>query len=304
MKNSFRIGIDLGGSKIECILLAPDGQEIKRERISAPQGSYRSTVEAVISLIRNAEKLTETTPSVGMGIPGSLSKKTNLVRNANSTWLIGKPLKTDIENILERPILLENDANCFAVSEAVDGKGMQEQIVFGIILGSGVGAGLVIDNKLCKGANDICGEWGHNPIPWPKHSELPGDSCYCGKKGCLETFLSGPALEKLYHKRNPERLSPPQIAARALSGDIDAETTLREYENRLARALSQVINILDPHVIVIGGGLSNIQRLYQNVPKIWEKYIFSENVSTRLLPAAHGDSSGVRGAAWLWNQQR
>lgn len=301
MPDEFRIGIDLGGTKIECILLGPDGAEIHRRRIPAPQGIHGRTVRAIQDLVLEAERTVGRACSVGVGIPGALSKVTGLVKNANSTWLIGKPLQADLETALARPVRIDNDANCFAVSEAVDGAGEGAEVVFGVILGTGVGAGIAISAHPLAGANAIAGEWGHNPLPWPTDAERPGDRCYCGREGCIETFLSGPALEREYLRATGEALAARSIAERAGSGDPRAERMLTLYEDRLARALAHVINILDPDVVVLGGGVSNIPRWYENVPPLWERYVFSDVVETRLLPPKHGDSSGVRGAAWLWH---
>jgi len=272
-----RIGIDLGGTKIELIALDGAGREVYRQRAPTPQGDYEATVGAVVSLIQSAEKGLEAKTSVGIGIPGALSRVTGLVKNANSTCLIGHDLKGDLGKALGREIRIENDANCFALSEAVDGAGTGAQVVFGVILGTGVGAGIVVNGEVLVGPNAIAGEWGHNPLPLPRKEDLPLPDCYCGRKGCIEAYLSGPALAR------------------------DGEN-IERYEERLARALAGVINILDPDVIVLGGGISNIQRLYANVPVLWRPYVFSDQVATRLAPPMHGDSSGVRGAAWLWGK--
>jgi fructokinase len=281
-----RIGIDLGGTKIEAIALEPDGREIFRKRVLTPRGDYDATIAAVAALVHDAGAGT-----VGVGIPGALSRVTGLVKNANSTWLIGRPLKEDLERALARPVRIENDANCFALSEAIDGAGKGARAVFGVILGTGVGGGIVIDGKLHVGRNAIAGEWGHNPLPLPGARDLPLPACYCGRAGCIETYLSGPALE-----REHAALTGETRAAK----DIDGEA-LERYTERLARALAAVINLLDPDVIVLGGGLSNIERLYAEVPRRWQRYIFSDHIATRLVRHVHGDSSGVRGAAWLWN---
>lgn len=302
MPDKFRIGIDLGGTKIECILLGPDGNEIHRHRIRAPQGVHEQTVRAIRDLVLETERISGHTCTVGIGIPGALSKVTGLVKNANSTWLIGKPLRADLEAALGRPVRIDNDANCFAVSEAVDGSGRGADVVFGVILGTGVGAGIAISGKPLVGANAIAGEWGHNPLPRPSNEEIPGDTCYCGRDGCIETFLSGPAFERDYHRASGDAISARHIVELAERGDPLAERTMAKYENRLARSLAHVINILDPDVIVLGGGVSNISRWYQSVPLLWDRYIFSDVVATRLLPPKHGDSSGVRGAAWLWHE--
>ena len=295
----FRTGIDLGGTKIEAIVLDGNGEEVFRHRIIAPQGNYNDTIDAIAYLVNKADKEVSALTKTGIGIPGSLSPKTNLVRNANSTWLIGKPLQKDLENILKRDVSIENDANCFAMSEAFDGAGSKAHTVFGVILGTGVGAGIVIDKKVHKGKNKIAGEWGHNPIPWIRKGELPGNECYCGRNGCLETFISGPAIERDFKNLHGSKLKLKNIVKQSEAGNLKAEQIIKNFEDRLARALAQVINILDPDSIVLGGGLSNIDRLYTNVPKLWTEYIFSDDVSTVLSKARFGDSSGVRGAAWL-----
>ena len=272
-----RIGIDLGGTKTELIALDGSGEEAFRRRVPTPQGDYAATVASVVALVGNAEKELEAKGSIGVGIPGALSRVTGLVKNANSTCLIGHDLKGDLEKALAREVRIENDANCFALSEAVDGAGKGAKVVFGVILGTGVGAGIVVNGEVLVGPNAIAGEWGHNPLPLPCKEDLPLPDCYCGRKGCIEAYLSGPALAR------------------------DGEN-IERYEERLARALAGVINILDPDAIVLGGGISNIQRLYANVPILWRQYVFSDQVATRLLPPVHGDSSGVRGAAWLWGR--
>jgi fructokinase len=272
-----RIGIDLGGTKIELIALDDSGREIFRKRVPTPQGNYAATVEAVVSLIGNAEQKLNSKATVGIGMPGALSRVTGLVKNANSTCLIGHDLKGDLDKALGREVRIANDANCFALSEAVDGAGRGAEVVFGAILGTGVGAGIVVRGEVLTGPNAIAGEWGHNPLPLPCKEDLPLRDCYCGRQACIETYLSGPALERD-------------------GGNLD------RYEERLARALAGVINILDPDVIVLGGGISNVRRLYANVPVLWRQYVFSDQVATRLLPPDHGDSSGVRGAAWLWGR--
>jgi fructokinase len=263
-----RIGVDLGGTKIEAISLQ-GGREVFRKRIPTPRDDYAATLLAIASLVKDAGE-----GSVGVGIPGTLSRVTGLVKNANSTWLIGKPLKQDLERALRREVRIENDANCFALSEAVDGAGKGAAVVFGVILGTGVGGGIVVDGKVLVGPNGIAGEWGHNPLPSPTEHDLPLRSCYCGRAGCIETYLCGPALER------------------------DADPAL--YDERLARSLGAVINVLDPDVVVLGGGVSNVERLYDSVPRLWGRYIFSDHVATTLVRNVHGDSSGVRGAAWLW----
>lgn len=295
-----RLGIDLGGTKIEIIALGEQGAELYRRRVPTPQGDYHKTIQTLFQLVSQAkEELLRIDKSlsfsIGIGTPGALTPK-NVLKNSNSVCLIGKPIKEDLERLLGEPIRLANDANCFALSEAVDGAGQGAGIVFGVILGTGVGGGVVFDGKVVNGANSIAGEWGHNPLPWPQPWELPGILCYCGKKGCIETFLSGPGLE-----RDAELgVSAGELLALAENGNEKAANSLNRYEDRLARGLASVINVLDPDVIVLGGGVSNLQRLYTNVPQIWGRYIFSSEGKTQLKKAKHGDSSGVRGAAWLW----
>ena len=290
-----RIGIDLGGTKIEGIAIAADGAERLRRRIDAPRGDYDKTLRAVADLVRDIERDTGERGTIGVGIPGIISSATGLVKNANSTWLIGRPLKEDLEQALDRPVRIENDANCFALSEAVDGAGRDARVVFGVILGTGVGGGIVVDRRVLVGRNAIAGEWGHNPLPLPSAEDLPLPACYCGRAGCIETYLCGPALEREHEKLTGEQRTAKEIAA------MDSEA-LENYGERLARALAGVINMLDPDVVVLGGGLSNIERLYHDVPRRWGRYIFSDHVATRLVRHMHGDSSGVRGAAWLWNE--
>jgi len=281
-----RIGIDLGGTKIEALALDDAGRQVFRKRVPTPRGDYAATLDAVAALVKEIGDGT-----VGVGIPGALSRSTGLVKNANSTWLIGKPLKQDLERVLRREVRLENDANCFALSEAVDGAGAGAQVVFGVILGTGVGAGIVVDRKTLIGRNAIAGEWGHNPLPLPTANDLPLPRCYCGRLGCIETYLAGPGLESDHERLTGEKRS---------SRDIDG-AALERYVERLARSLAGVINILDPDVIVLGGGMSNVERLYADVPRLWNRYVFSDQVATRLVRNVHGDSSGVRGAAWLWD---
>jgi len=294
-----RIGIDLGGSKIEAALLSPDGNALFRRRTATPR-DYRPTLEAVVSLVGEAVEEAGEACSVGVGIPGTISPATGLVKNANSTWLNGRPLDRDLAEALGQPVRIANDANCFALSEAVDGAGAGAESVFGVILGTGVGGGLVIGGKLQIGANAIGGEWGHNPLPWPAPDELPGPACWCGQHGCIETFLSGPGLSRDHEARTGQALAVEALAGRAAAGDRDCEDSLVRYELRLARALAHLINIVDPEVVVLGGGMSNLGRLYDTVPAVWDRWIFSDRVDTRLVPPRHGDSSGVRGAAWLW----
>jgi fructokinase len=297
-----RIGIDLGGTKIEGIAL--DGSaEAARLRIDTPRDDYDSTLAAIVRVVADLERRIGARATVGVGIPGTLSH-TGLVKNANSTWLLGRPLGADLERRLAREVRIANDANCFAVSEAADGAAHGAAVVFGVIVGTGTGAGISVNGRVLTGPNGIAGEWGHNPLPWPDLDEIPGPPCYCGKHGCIETFLSGPGMARDHERHTSMREQAPAIVAKALAGDADAEATIARYEHRMARALASVINVLDPDVVVLGGGMSNIDRLYDRVPALWGRYVFAAGVEdvvrTRLVRAAHGDSSGVRGAAWLW----
>jgi len=295
-----RIGIDLGGTKIEGVALESGGRIAARRRIEAPKGRYQDTLNAVKSVADALEAETGGKGPVGIGIPGTVSRDTGLVKNANSVWLIGKPFDRDLQQALDRPVRVNNDANCFALSEAVDGAAAGSAVVFGVILGTGVGGGLVVNGGLVDGPNGITGEWGHNPLPWPRDSERPGPDCYCGKQGCIETFLSGPGLSRDHFLHSGAEVSADLLAVDSSGA---AEETFRRYEDRLARALSHMINILDPDVVVLGGGLSNLSRLYANIPVLLKEWVFSDQVNTRLLPPMHGDSSGVRGAAWLWPEE-
>lgn len=296
-----RLGVDLGGSKIEIVGLAADGRELLRRRIATPQGDYRATLTAIAGLVAEAEAELGQTGSVGIGIPGAESLRSGLIKNANSTCLIGQPLRHDLQTLLRREVRLANDANCFALSEAIDGAGRDVETVFGVILGTGVGGGIVIRRQVLVGANAIAGEWGHNPLPRLAAADQPAPECYCGHRGCIETYLSGPGLTADHARHTAETLDAASIECRAAAGDAACEATLRRYEDRLGRALAGVINILDPQVIVLGGGLSNMQRLYRHLPACCAPYVFSDALDTRFLPPVHGDSSGVRGAAWLWD---
>ena len=295
-----RIGIDLGGTKIELAALDGGGTPVLRRRIPTPAGDYAATVEAMGTLVEDAEDTLGRKGSVGIAMPGALSLATGRVKNANSTWLNGQALREDLERRLARPVRLANDANCFALSEAVDGAAAAADIVFGAILGTGVGGGIVVGRRVLTGANAVAGEWGHNPLPAPDARDHPLPLCYCGRRGCIETYLSGPGLSADHARASGPRLAAEEIVRRAAAGDADCETTLARYETRLARALASVINLLDPDAIVLGGGLSNVARFYDTVPRLWGDHVFSDEVRTRLLAPAHGDSSGVRGAAWLW----
>jgi fructokinase len=292
------IGIDLGGTKIEAIALEGAAELAPRRRVPTPR-SYDGTVAAIRALVLAIETETARTGTLGVGIPGTISATTGLVKNANSTWLNGKPFKQDLEAALGRPVEVANDANCFAVSEAVDGAAKGARVVFGVILGTGVGGGLVIDGRALAGINGIAGEWGHNPLPWPAPDELPGPECYCGKRGCIETFLSGPGFERDYASASGQRASAWEIMEAAWSDGAAAAEARRRYEHRLAKALATVINVCDPDVIVLGGGMSNTPGLAERVEALLPRWVFSDSVATRVVPNMHGDSSGVRGAAWL-----
>ena len=328
-----RFGIDVGGTKIEAIALE-GRREAARIRVDTPRDDYAATLEAIAALVGDLSRRTGARGTIGVGIPGTLSPSTGLVKNANSVWLIGRPLQSDLEARLGREIRIANDANCFAVSEAIDGAAAGARVVFGVIVGTGTGAGVVVRGRVLTGPNGIAGEWGHNPLPWPDSDEIPGPICYCGKRGCIETFLSGPGMTADHERHTGRREPAPAVVAAALAGDAPSLDTLVRYEHRMARALAGVINVLDPDVIVLGGGMSNIERLYENVPRIWAEYVFgaiqsapnstthstpnsttpnsqalgvgslgvgrSEPVRTRLVRARHGDASGVRGAARLW----
>ena len=317
-----RIGIDLGGTKIEAIALE-GSVEVARARIDTPRDDYDATVAAIVDLVANLQRRIPLAcrsseseggdpgsriparATVGIGIPGTISSSTGLVKNANSTWLIGRPLQHDLETALGRPVRIANDANCFAVSEAADGAAAGAAVVFAVIAGTGVGGGIVVNGQLVEGADGIAGEWGHNPLPWPDADAAAWPECYCGKRGCIETFLSGPAMAADHGRVTGVRMTAREIVTAAERGDAVADATLCRYERRMARALASVINVLDPDVIVLGGGMSNIARLYTNVPRLWGAFVFArgaeENaVRTRFVPARHGDASGVRGAAWLW----
>lgn len=295
-----RIGVDLGGTKIEIAALAGDGSERLRRRVPTPQGDYAATLAAVVQLVQDAEAALGVRASIGIGTPGSPSPLDGRIRNANSTCLNGRTLKEDLEARLGRELRLANDANCFTMSEAGDGAAAGLRCVFGVILGTGVGGGLVVDGRLLTGANAIAGEWGHNPLPLPQADDLPLPACYCGRSGCIETYLSGPGLAGDHLRHGGARLTADEIARAAAHGDAACEASLARYERRLARALAGVINLVDPDAIVLGGGLSRLSRLYETVPRYWREYVFSDHVATRLLPARHGDASGVRGAARLW----
>jgi fructokinase len=299
-----RVGIDLGGTKIEGLALDAGGREVARQRVATPAGDYRATLAAIVALVGALESAAGGRASVGIGIPGTISPATGLIKNANSVCLIGHALDRDLQRLLGRPVRLANDADCFALSEASDGAGAGARSVFGVILGTGVGGGLVHDGRLIQGPNAIAGEWGHNPLPWPRvwphGDERPGPQCYCGRLGCIETFLSGPGLARDHAAATGTAAAPEAVVAAAEAGDAAARGSLDRYADRLARALATVINIFDPDVVVLGGGLSRVASLYEEIPHRWGAWIFSDRVDTKLRPPVHGDSSGVRGAAWLW----
>src|SRR6266704_1523880 len=295
-----RIGVDLGGTKIEFVALERDGRELHRHRIATPRFDYEGTVRAVAESAERIEKELGRTATVGVGIPGTVSTKTRLVKNANSTWLNGKPFDKDLGRALRREVRCANDANCLAVSEATDGAGAGRHVVFAVILGTGCGGGIAVDGRVHSGSNGVAGEWGHNTLPWMRANEFPGPPCYCGKNGCVETWISGTGLEKDFERATSVSLRGPEIIARSEAGEPDSLAALDRFEDRLARGLAGVINLLDPDVIVMGGGASQIPRIYKNVPARLKQYVFGNEADTPLVPAKHGDSSGVRGAAWLW----
>lgn len=307
-EDTIRIGVDLGGTKIEALALGASGQELCRQRVPTPRTSYEDIVTAVVDLISAVESRCGGRGTLGLGIPGIASPATGLIKNANTTDLIGHPLDKDLQERLGRPVRLANDANCFALSEATDGAaspralGVEHPTVFGVILGTGTGGGVVVGGKVLVGPDAIAGEWGHNPLPWQTPEEYPGPACWCGKSGCIETYLSGPALARTYRELSGREADAARVASLASEGEEDACRVLDLYVRRLGRALASVINILNPDAIVLGGGVSNLARLYDDVPRVWSEYVFSDVVATKLVRAKHGDSSGVRGAAWLWSR--
>jgi fructokinase len=295
-----RLGIDLGGTKIAAVVLADAGDVRWERRIATPREDYSRTLEAIAALVDEGDRAAGSRCAVGLGIPGAQSPATGLIKNANSTWLIGRPFREDLERRLGRPVRLANDANCLAVSEAADGAAAGAEVVFGAILGTGAGGGLVVRGAVVTGANAIAGEWGHNALPWPDDDERPGPACYCGRSGCIETFVSGTGLAADYRRRGGDALHGEDIVARASAGEPLAAVAMDIWERRLAKSFASIINVVDPDVIVVGGGMSRIARLYENVPRLWGRWVFSDAVVTKLVPAQHGDASGVRGAAWLW----
>lgn len=301
MGRPVHIGVDLGGTKIEAAALDAAGQLLQRKRIATPRNDYPGTLAAIHGLISALEAELGVRASIGIGTPGAVSPFSGRLRNANSVWLNDRSLCSDLEHCLRRPVRIANDADCFTLSEATDGAAAGARSVFGVIIGTGTGGGIVINGQLLSGPNAIAGEWGHNPLPWPHDDERPGPHCYCGKRGCIETWVSGPALSADLQRHSGRQLDGKAIAAAAEQGDTEAEAALQRYEDRLARALASVINLLDPEVIVLGGGLSNLQRLYQHLPERIRPYIFGDGLATRIIPPRFGDASGVRGAAWLWH---
>jgi fructokinase len=298
--DSIRIGVDLGGTKIEFVALGRDGAELYRHRIATPRFEYDGTVRAIVDGVKEMEKKLGRSATVGVGIPGTVSTKTGFVKNANSTWLNGKPFDKDLSRALAREVRCANDANCLAVSEATDGAGAGKHVVFAVILGTGCGGGIAVDGHVHSGSNGVAGEWGHNTLPWMRAEEFPGPACYCGKNGCIETWISGTGLERDYERATKISLRGPEIIARSDAGEPAALVALERFEDRLTRALAGVINVLDPDVIVMGGGASQIPRLYKNVPGRLKEHVFGKESDTPVAPAKHGDASGVRGAAWLW----
>jgi fructokinase len=295
-----RIGIDLGGTKIELIALEDDGTVLTRTRIDTPREGYRAVIEDIVAMVHDAETELQRRGTIGIGTPGVISPATGLIKNANSVYLNGQPFDRDVAAALKREVRVANDANCFALSEAIDGAAAGAAVVFGVILGTGVGGGVVVGGQLLSGPNAIAGEWGHNSLPWPNAQELPGPQCYCGKRGCIETYCSGPGLVRDFAGQAQPSLTAREVIAAAEQGSPLAEQALQRYEERLAKSLASVINVIDPDMIVLGGGLSNVRRLYHTLPRLISKYAFSDRICTPLVPARYGDASGVRGAAWLW----
>ena len=299
-RNKLRIGIDLGGTKIEFVALERDGTELHKHRVATPRGDYEGTVRAIKEGVESIESKLGRSATVGVGIPGTVSGITHRVKNANSTWMNGKPFDKDLSDALNREVRCANDANCLAISEATDGAGAGKRLVFAVILGTGVGGGIAVEGRVHNGPNGVAGEWGHTVLPWMRAEEFPGPECYCGFRGCIETWISGTGLEKDYERATKTKLLGKEIVARSAAGDAEAMVCLERYEDRLTRSLAQLVNILDPDVIVLGGGVSQVPRLYQNVPTRLKEYVFGREADTQVLVAKHGDASGVRGAAWLW----
>ena len=295
-----RIGVDLGGTKMEFIVLGSDGRELQKHRIATPRGDYGGTIRAIKEGVEQIERGLRQRGTVGVGIPGTISRITHTVKNANSTWLNGKPFDKDLSIALDREVRCANDANCLAVSEATDGAGAGKRLIFAVILGTGCGGGIALDGCVHSGPNGVAGEWGHTVLPWMRAEEFPGPDCYCGFRGCIETWISGTGLEKDYERATGTKLTGKEIVAHSVEGQAEAMACLDRYEDRLSRSLAQIVNILDPDVIVLGGGMSRVQRFYQNVPRRLKEYVFGREVETAVLVAKYGDASGARGAAWLW----
>ncbi|HUA98394.1 MAG TPA: ROK family protein [Terracidiphilus sp.] len=298
-----RLGIDLGGTKIEALALGGDGRELRRIRVPTPREDYAGTLNAITRLVHTIETELAERATVGVGIPGTVMRPSGLVKNANSTWIIGQPLERDLSAALGREVRCENDANCLALSEAIDGSGAGYRVVFAVILGTGCGGGLAIEGRVHEGLHGVAGEWGHNSLPWPRVDEVPGPACYCGKSGCIETWISGTGLGKDYERSTGTPLSGKEVVEAADRGDIQAAAAIRRLEDRIARGFASLINVIDPDVIVVGGGLSRLDSIYRNVPPLLENYGFGGGIHTPIVPARHGDSSGVRGAARLWPNQ-
>jgi fructokinase len=299
-QDKIRIGVDLGGTKIEFVALERDGRELHRHRVSTPRGDYDGTVRAIKDGVLEIESKLHRAGTVGVGIPGTISGITHTVKNANSTWMNGKPFDKDLSAALNREVRCANDANCLAVSEATDGAGAGKHLVFAVILGTGCGGGIAVDGCVHNGRNGVAGEWGHTVLPWMRADEFPGPDCYCGLRGCIETWISGTGLEADYERATKTKLRGREIIARCEAGEAEAIACVQRYEDRLTRSLSQLVNILDPDIIVLGGGVSQVPRLYQNVPQRLKDYVFGREADTPVVVAKHGDASGVRGAAWLW----
>jgi len=303
-ESGMRIGIDLGGTKIEALAIDDRGTELARHRVDTPRDDYEATIKAMVALVHRMEAETGKTGTVGAGIPGTISRITGRVKNANSTWLNGQPFHTDLTTALGREVRVANDANCLAVSEATDGAAAGVRFVYGVILGTGCGGGVALEGCVHDGPNGVAGEWGHNPLPWPKPEEFPGPACYCGKRGCMEMWVSGTGIARDYKNVTGTTKTTREIVADFTAGDRVASETIERFEDRLARGLSNVINTLDPDVIVVGGGVSRLEHIYGALPKLLPQYVFGGEASTQIVQAKYGDSSGVRGAAWLWPNRR
>jgi fructokinase len=300
MQNKVRVGIDLGGTKIEFVALESDGRELHRHRVATPRGDYEGTIRAIKEGVEKIEAELGRSASVGVGIPGTISGITHTVKNANSTWVNGRPFDRDLGAALGREVRCANDANCLALSEATDGAGAGKRVVFAVVLGTGCGGGIALDGRVHNGRNGVAGEWGHTTLPWMHADEFPGPECYCGFKGCIETWISGTGLEADYERATKTKLKGKEIVARSEAGEAPAMASLERYEDRLTRSLAQMVNILDPDIIVLGGGVSQVPRLYADVPQRLKDYVFGKEADTPVVVAKHGDASGVRGAAWLW----